>query len=185
MSAPASDFEPLNGHCACKAVTYSILAEPLATHCCHCTWCQRETGSAFVLNSMIEAYNFRITSDTQPTIVPTASLSGTPQLIARCPTCFVAVYSHYGEFKAAMFVRVGTLADGSRQRVRPTVHIFTSTKLEWLDLSAEKERGVKIFEEYYDRDKVWTKESLERRLIMFKRLEEEKAKEGGKSESAS
>lgn len=48
------DF-PAEGGCTCKTVRYRMESEPLFVHCCHCRWCQRETGSAFVLNAMIEA----------------------------------------------------------------------------------------------------------------------------------
>lgn len=77
------------------------------------------------------------------------------------------------------FVKAGTLRDGSRQRVRPDLHIFTSTKADWLDLSKEAERGVPIFEEYYDKEMVWSKEALERRVLV-ERIERERAENAGK-----
>lgn len=169
--ATESAFEPLVGHCTCKTITYSMLAPPLATHCCHCTWCQRETGTAFVLNSIIESSNFAVTSPTQPTFINIPSPSGKGQAMARCPTCQVAVYSHYaGAEKWTTFVKVGTLAEGSRQRVRPDVHIFTSTKVEWVDLSSERERGVPVFEEYYQKPDVWCADSLERFAILKEKM---------------
>ena len=48
-------FQPMAGTCSCRGVRYRMTAAPLFVHCCHCTWCQRETGSAFVLNAMVEA----------------------------------------------------------------------------------------------------------------------------------
>src|SRR5216117_2499908 len=48
----------LKGRCACGKVRYRLLAEPMRVHCCHCTDCQRHTGSAFVLNAIIETSTF-------------------------------------------------------------------------------------------------------------------------------
>ncbi|KAF1949075.1 hypothetical protein CC80DRAFT_497760 [Byssothecium circinans] len=179
--ATTTPFTPLTGHCTCKTITYTLTAPPLVTHCCHCTWCQRETGSSFALNAVIERYNFHITSPTQPTVTPTPSLSGAGQLVARCPTCHVAIYSHYASGTSTMFVRAGTLDDSCRARVRPDVHIFTGSKVEWVDLAAEKERGVKVYEEYYERGDVWSAASLERRekLVAWVEAQKGEGKESG------
>ena len=48
-------FQALEGGCTCRAVRYRMTSPPLFVHCCHCRWCQRESGSAFALNAMIEA----------------------------------------------------------------------------------------------------------------------------------
>lgn len=44
-----------NGGCTCRFVRYRMTARPLFVHCCHCRWCQRETGASFALNALIEA----------------------------------------------------------------------------------------------------------------------------------
>jgi hypothetical protein len=155
-------FIPCKGHCDCKAVTYEVLAPFLCIHCCHCTWCQRESGGAFALNAIIESSNFRLTSSTKPKHVPTPTPSGEGQVIARCPECWVAVYADYGGDGTWMkYVKLGTIdhADRSRAGMKPDVHIFTSTKLDWVDLTGEKERGVPIYEGYYRRSEVWSKEA--------------------------
>ncbi|KAF2691727.1 hypothetical protein K458DRAFT_381569 [Lentithecium fluviatile CBS 122367] len=167
------DLRSLRGHCTCKAISYTLLNTPLIVHCCHCTYCQRETGSAFVLNMQIETSavaQIATKEATEPTLVETPSASGTPQLIARCPKCWVALYSHYGGNMASAFVRVGTLDDESRHRVKPNVHIFTSTKAEWVDLKSEVERGAKVFDEFYEREKIWSKSALARREKMLKSM---------------
>ncbi|KAF2476492.1 uncharacterized protein BDR25DRAFT_300471 [Lindgomyces ingoldianus] len=181
-STPIGGFKPLTGHCTCKTLTYELVAAPLIVHCCHCTWCQRETGSAFVLNAAIESTNFILTSPFPDShiLITTPSSSGQGQTIARCSKCFVAVYSYYaGAGSAVTFVRVGTLSekDGSKDRVRPDVHIFTSSKMGWVDLSGEVERGAKVYEEYYVREEVWSPESLERRRVLAEKIEKEKGKE--------
>ncbi|KAF2109162.1 Mss4-like protein [Lophiotrema nucula] len=177
--ADASHFEPLIGHCTCKAVQYQILAPPLVVNCCHCTYCQRETGTAFAINIMIETSYLKLTGQTQPEIIKTPSLSGKGQFIERCPSCHVAVNSHYGDSGTALsFVRAGTLVDGSRERVKPNCHIFTSTKVDWVDLKKEKERGVKVYDGYSTPSEVWSESSLERFKVFKEMLEEQKKREG-------
>ena len=145
-----------DGGCTCRAVRYRMSRRPLFVHCCHCTWCQRETGSAFVLNAMIESDAVTLLSSA-PEAVTTPTASGAGQTIARCPTCKVAVWSHYaGGGEAIRFVRVGTLDDPSR--LPPDVHIFTSTRAPWLTLPAD----VPAVPEYYDRKTLWPAASLAR-----------------------
>jgi hypothetical protein len=52
---PASGPFPVDGGCSCRAVRYRMRSKPLFVHCCHCRWCQRESGAAFALNAMIES----------------------------------------------------------------------------------------------------------------------------------
>lgn len=146
----------MEGGCACRAVRYRLLSRPLFVNCCHCRWCQRETGSAFALNAMIEADRVELLAGA-PEIVPTPSLSGRGQKIARCPVCRVALWSNYpGAGDAVRFVRVGTLDDPDA--LPPEIHIFTRSKQPWVALPP----GTPAVEEYYDREKYWPAESLAR-----------------------
>ncbi|WP_198650459.1 GFA family protein [Saccharospirillum mangrovi] len=147
---------PIEGGCTCGQVRYRLNTEPMIVHCCHCTWCQRETGTAFALNAMIE-FDRLESLGIAPQVVHTPSLSGYGQDIARCPHCHVAVWSHYaGSGTLTCFVRVGTLDDA--QQLPPDVHIFTSTKQPWVVLP----ESTPAFEAYYNRDEVWRAESLAR-----------------------
>lgn len=155
MTAP---LEPTyDGGCACRHVRYRMTSRPLFVHCCHCRWCQRETGSAFVLNAMIEADRVRLLhGDVE--IVATPSESGRGQRIARCPQCRVALWSNYGGGGDAIrFVRVGTLDEPDR--LPPDVHIFTASKQPWVVLPP----GTPAFAEFYRAADVWPAESLARR----------------------
>lgn len=49
------DLNVCDGGCTCGHVRYRMTSNPIFVHCCHCTWCQRETGSAFAVNALIEA----------------------------------------------------------------------------------------------------------------------------------
>jgi hypothetical protein len=153
-SAPT---HPLDGGCTCRAVRYRMTSGPLFVHCCHCTWCQRETGASFALNAIIESPRLIMLSGT-PELVLTPSASGKGQKIARCPSCRIALWSHYaGAGEALSFVRVGTLDEPAR--LPPDIHIFTSTKQPWVVLPP----GTPAVPEYYDRERYWPQESLVRR----------------------
>ena len=142
------------GGCACGAVRYRLTSDPLFTHCCHCLNCQRQTGSAFVINLLIEADHVELLEGApEPVDVPRDD--GSKQRISRCPTCQVAVYSDYGR-PEVLFVRAGTLDQPSS--VTPDVHIFTKSKLSWVTLPD----SVPAFEVYYDRKVLWPAVSLER-----------------------
>lgn len=156
MSEPS--FE---GACTCGEIRYRMTDAPLFVHCCHCTWCQRETGSAFALNAMIESDRLELLHG-EPALVETPSNSGKGQLIARCPRCHVALWSHYaGAGKAVAFVRVGTLREP--YRLPPDIHIFTSTRQPWIVLSPD----IPAVTEYYDRDAYWPATSLARREALL------------------
>jgi hypothetical protein len=150
-------MEQLTGRCACGYVTYGLRGTPLIVHCCHCTSCQRETGSAFAVNLLIEAANVETFSG-EPEAVLTPSESGRGQQIWRCPRCRVAVWSNYGGAKDVVrFVRAGTL-DQARD-ITPDIHIYTRSKASWVKIP----EGARAVEEYYDARSVWPAESLERR----------------------
>jgi hypothetical protein len=146
----------LEGGCSCGAVRYRLTSGPMFVHCCHCLDCQRQTGSAFVLNALIETDRVELPAgEPQPIGMPTDS--GRPHRIFRCPSCQIAVFSEYGGVGAFRFVRVGTLDDPSA--VRPDVHIYTRSKQPWVRLPDD----VPAFEAYYDAKTLWPAESLERR----------------------
>jgi hypothetical protein len=144
----------LEGGCACGAVRYRLASAPLITHCCHCLSCQRQTGSAFVVNLLVEADRLELLSgEVVPVDVPRDN--GSTQRIFRCPACQVAVFSQYG-YPGVRFVRGGTLDDPTG--VVPDVHIYTRSKVGWVALP----ESAPAFEAFYDEQVVWSPESLER-----------------------
>lgn len=148
---------PIEGGCDCKAIRYRMQCKPLFVHCCHCKWCQRESGASFALNAMIES-NFVDHLGAEPELIQTPSDSGLGQLIARCPACKIAVWSHYAGAGTIMsFVRVGTL--DNPDFCPPDIHIFTVSKQPWLKL----QDGAPVVAEYYEREDFWPAESLMRR----------------------
>ena len=150
-------MESFEGGCDCRALRYRLESRPLFVHCCHCRWCQRETGSAFVLNALIEADRVTLLG-VAPEVVLTPSASGQGQRIARCPRCRIAVWSTYsGAGELFRFVRVGTLDDPDR--FPPDIHIFTASKQPWVILP----EAVPAMPHYYDRDEHWPPEAIARR----------------------
>jgi hypothetical protein len=147
------------GGCACGQVRYRVISEPLIVHCCHCSICQCQTGSAFVINALFEAKHVElIQGEIIEKMVP--SPSGKGQKIARCIECSVAVWSNYymgGIRDGIRFIRVGTMDNPNS--LPPDVHIFTTTKQNWVILP-ENDIAVDIF---YDYEQVWSKKSKERR----------------------
>jgi hypothetical protein len=152
---------PADGGCDCRFVRYRLASRPLFVHCCHCRWCQRESGAAFALNAMIEASRVTLLEG-EPTVIDTPSASGRGQRIARCPRCLVALWSNYsGSGRRVHFVRVGTLDDPDL--LPPDIHIFTASKQPWVVLPP----GTPAVPEYYDREGHWPAESLARREALL------------------
>lgn len=163
---PDDDAFPVEGGCDCRRIRYRLTTAPLFVHCCHCRWCQRESGSAFALNAMIESDRVALLGEAELALIDTPSDSGLGQQIARCPVCKVAVWSHYaGAGSLISFVRVGTLDDPDRWP--PDVHIFTASKQPWVMLPP----GVPAFAEYYDREQLWPATSLARRAAILPLIE--------------
>jgi hypothetical protein len=161
MNDKPSTDESYEGGCTCRHVRYRMTSKPLFVHCCHCTWCQRETGAAFALNAMIETDRMKLLQG-DVTVVDTPSNSGKGQRISRCPKCAIAVWSNYsGAGEAICFVRVGTLDEPAR--LPPDIHIFTTSKQPWLTLPA----GVPVETEYYKTSERWPAESLQRRAVLL------------------
>ncbi|MEZ5465692.1 MAG: GFA family protein [Lysobacteraceae bacterium] len=146
----------LDGGCDCGQVRYRLSGPPLIVHCCHCRWCQRESGTAFALNALIESDRVTVLQG-EPVLVDTPSESGKGQLIARCPDCHIAVWSHYaGGGRSLSFIRVGSLDDPDR--LPPDIHIFAASKQPWLQLPGDTTQ----FPAYYDLREVWSEESQKR-----------------------
>lgn len=149
------------GGCTCRAIRYRITSRPLFVHCCHCRWCQRETGSAFALNALIEADRVQLLQG-EVEVVDTPSNSGKGQKIARCPACRIAVWSNYGGAGDIIrFVRVGTLDDPDE--LPPDIHIYTASKQPWVILPPD----TPAVPEYYKSSERWPKESLDRRAAVL------------------
>ncbi len=146
--------ENILGRCDCDQIQYTVKQSPLYVHCCHCSWCQRESGAAFAINALIESSAIELTHG-EPALINTPSESGGGQLMARCPNCQVALWSHYPSFgKLMSFIKVGTLDNPSL--MPPDIQIFTQSKQQWFELPTD----MPAFKRFYNRDEMWPKASL-------------------------
>ena len=157
----AEKSDTFDGGCTCETIRYRMESKPMIVHCCHCYWCQRETGASYALNAMIEADRVTLLNGI-PERVLTPSNSGKGQAISRCPECHIAVWGNYaGAGDKLHFVRVGTLDAG--HGLSPDMHIFTASKQPWVVLP----EGQPVFEEYYDKKQHWPADSLARIRQVF------------------
>jgi len=162
-TGPSEPWREASGACTCRAVTYRLTSAPLIVHCCHCRWCQRESGAAFALNLLIESQCVELLGRApEGVLLPTASGKG--QRVLRCPSCQVAVWSHYaGAGERVLFVRAGTLDEPDR--FPPDIHIYIASKQPWVMLPP----GAAAFAEYYQRSKLWPPSSIARWKALFER----------------
>ncbi|MEA3107596.1 MAG: hypothetical protein QOI88_2201 [Gammaproteobacteria bacterium] len=155
MSASRND-----GGCTCGFVRYRMDGSPLFVHCCHCRWCQRETGGAFAHNALIEADRVALLQG-RVDVIDTPSASGKGQKISRCPHCHTAVWSNYsGAGDVIHFLRVGSLDEPDSWP--PDIHIYTTSKQPWVILPP----GIPAVPAYYKASEHWPPASLQRREVL-------------------
>jgi hypothetical protein len=142
-------------------VRYRLASAPIWVHCCHCTDCQRETGSAFAVNALIEADRVHVAAG-RPVSILTPSASGQGQTIWRCPACQVALWSNYGGNAAIRFVRAGTLDRPGA--ISPDIHIYAASKLPWVPIPA----GARAVARFYDYESTWPAEAWARRAAALR-----------------
>ena len=146
------------GGCSCRKVRYKLNAEPLIVHACHCRQCQRVTGSAFVLNALIEKTHVDQLSGN----IRSFNFPDTCHTAFFCRVCATFVWSEYksGRFDDCWFVRVGTLDEP--QRAPPAVHIYVESKQPWVAIPD----GIPKFEHFYRIKDVWGEISINRITAM-------------------
>jgi hypothetical protein len=149
-------WKAADGGCACGAVRYRVLSEPLFVHACHCTRCQRETGGPFAHHAMVEFSAMSLLTGT-PEFVKVPTDSGNTHWVVRCPDCRTAMWNEHGSRNAVLrYVRVGTLDEPAR--FSPRAHIYVRSKQPWVMLDP----AVPAFDGAYDRKKQWPAPSLAR-----------------------
>jgi hypothetical protein len=150
--------ETFNGGCACGRVRYEMASEPIFTQACHCRDCQRQSGTAFAHNAMIETDRLKVDGATDAVTLPTPSGGG--QVVVRCTACKTALFSHYGGSDKVAFLRVGTLDDPDA--FPPQIHVWTKSRQPWVVLPDDAPQA----QEYYRAGDVWPREALARRKAL-------------------
>lgn len=154
----------LDGGCACGAVRYRLTAEPLIVHACHCKSCQRQSGSWYAVNALIESTNVEwLQGAIADWDLPTPTGAG--QTVTRCVECGVALWSQYHKFSRGMdvvrFVRVGTLDNPGC--LSPDVDIHCVERTVRVTDAEDRPR----YEEFYLLKEVWSAASLARLRAAF------------------
>jgi len=144
------------GGCACSAVRFRLTSEPMFVHCCHCTECQRLTGSAFAVNALIEADRVHLLRGTpRARVVPTEM--GRTRTIYRCPDCGVGLWSQHPDLgERVALVHTGTLDEG--RRLAPQAHCFAQSRQPWVTLPP----GAYVADAHYELEACWPVASLQR-----------------------
>ncbi len=142
----------LAGKCGCGNVKYIIKDEPLFTQACHCKDCKISTGSSFVIHTMVLEKDFEIKGDVASIELPTGSGKGVNAYF--CIICGVYIFCKYNISPGRFAVRTQTL----KKSIRPQAHIFVKDKDPWIEILNKSI----CFDKFYDRDKTWPKESLNR-----------------------
>jgi len=145
-----SPYVPLTGGCRCRQVRFRLETAPIITHGCHCRLCQKTSGSAFRVNSMIETDRITVLEG-----APQPFLGASSHEVMQCPACRGALWSHLPHLgQGIAFVGVGMLDHG--ERLPPEAHYFTRSKHPWVILPA----GVPAFEERGDPGKAGARERI-------------------------
>lgn len=194
----------MEGGCCCGQVRYRIERAPLAVHCCHCTMCQRETGSVLALLSIIEATNMTLLAPAPPTAsshlgapdtfppvkpVPAPRTAEEQQQQQQPALVRAQIPQESGFAQTAVHCAVCLTAVWKEYVFGPAVRFVLCGTLDraWLVqpdvvLFARSRRGfvgapegVPVFEEYYDRNEVWRPESLERWAEVLPEIEKHRA----------
>ena len=122
---------PLTGSCQCRNVRFQCTAAPASIYACHCTECQRLSGSAFGTSMLVPRDAFSVTQGTPRSWVRTSE-SGRRVECVFCPDCGTRLV-HLPEHSPAMAImRPGALDDTSW--IRLAGHIWTRSKQPWFEV---------------------------------------------------
>ena len=122
---------PREGGCQCGAVRYRLEGEPVVLAVCHCSECQRQSGSAFGMSLIVPRRAFQLLSGETKTFTRTAE-SGRDVACVFCPACGTRVYHVPGLPGDNLNVKPGTLDD--RSWLAPAIHVWTKSKQPWVPI---------------------------------------------------
>ena len=125
---------PLKGGCQCGKLRYELSAPPLMLYACHCTNCQKQTGSAFVLSTAIVENAFSFTEGAPARVEWTAD-SGASRYGLYCGDCGGRICNGQEPSIGVLSLRAGTLDDTSW--IRPAAHIWVKSAQPWIKFEAD------------------------------------------------
>ena len=133
-------MKKVTGGCLCGAVRYESNAEPEMIVACHCTTCQKNTGSAFSLNVAMPEDKVTITGDSLSTYEERSAPESTPFYRSFCALCGSPISGRGDAYPGVVFLKAGTLDD--RSWVKPSAHMWCAEKQPWVTV----EEGIPQFE---------------------------------------
>lgn len=120
-----------DGGCQCGAIRYRVSAEPVRVSLCHCSQCQRQTGSAFSMAMIVPDAAFALLRGQLKTWTRSSD-AGRPVVCNFCPDCGTRITHQAEVYRGYTNVRPGTLDD--RSWLKPTISIWNSQKQPWVVL---------------------------------------------------
>ena len=124
--------DPLTGGCLCGAVRFELIQPPESAGYCHCTHCQRRTGTASSANGLVPRAGFRLLSGEEQ-VRSYRPPTGVPKLF--CATCGSALFSRNADTPELVGVRLGAL-DGD-PGIRPSARQYTAYAAAWEPIPAD------------------------------------------------
>jgi hypothetical protein len=125
----------ITGGCLCGAVRYVSDAEPALVAVCHCSTCQKNTGSAFSLNIGLPSSSVSVTGKSLATYEDHTGASGKPFFRAFCSRCGSPIYGRGEAYSGITFIKAGTLDDPSW--VKPGIHMWCADKQPWVAIEED------------------------------------------------
>jgi hypothetical protein len=125
---------PLAGGCQCGAVRYLISEPPLAVYVCHCTECQRQSGSAFGMSMPLRRTALALTGG-ELTCWSRITDSGQRVDCYFCAACGTRLFHVPAGNPKIANLKPGTLDD--TRWVRPAGHMWTRSKQCWIEIPAD------------------------------------------------
>ena len=119
---------PITGGCLCGAIRYAISSPVSGLRACHCTHCQKTSGTGSSVNAVILSKDFALTLGTPKRYTDKAD-SG--RLLRRffCGDCGSPIYSQRDASPDRMVVRAGSFDDSSAMKI--TANIWTKSARPW------------------------------------------------------
>jgi hypothetical protein len=125
---------PLAGRCQCKDVVYKITSAPLAVYACHCTECQRQSGSAFSLSLLAERVAVTV-QEGKPTVWARRHESGRVINCVLCPNCGTRLFHEPQANSKVTIAKAGNLDETNW--LYPVGHIWTRSALPWVTIPTD------------------------------------------------
>jgi len=116
------------GGCLCGAVRYVLKSEPLAVALCHCTHCQRQSGSVFSCNVVVRDADYEQSGETM--VYVDKGDSGQPVYRHFCGRCGSPILATVAEAPGKVVVRAGTL--DNMAGLQPQTEVYTDHAVKWL-----------------------------------------------------